>query len=64
MIDWLFRLFTGRKERLTERVERLDHQNRELRHDLRNIAAKADSLHQLFSKIRDDETWRRPERKR
>jgi hypothetical protein len=65
MCRWLKRLlFSNRSSRLVENVQRLDCQNRELKHDLKNIAARADALHQLFSKIRDDETWRHEKKER
>jgi hypothetical protein len=63
MCRWLHKLlFSSRSNRLVETVQRLDCQNREVRHDLKNIAARADALQVLFSKMRDDETWVRPRR--
>lgn len=59
MCRWLKKLlFSNRSSRLVENVQRLDCQNRELKHDLNNVRTRIDSLHSLFSKMRDDETWR------
>jgi hypothetical protein len=60
MFRWLSKIFFERRtSRLLENVQRLDCQNREIRHDLKNIAARADALRELFLRMREDDVWRR-----
>jgi hypothetical protein len=44
---------------LVERVEKADHQTRESKHKLRNLAMRTQHIHQLFSQMKEDDLWRR-----
>lgn len=56
----LCRLLYSRRssEDIAKRVERMDKQNREVRHDLKNIEFRADALRQLVMNMREDDAWR------
>jgi hypothetical protein len=51
-------LFTKHDD-LVRRVENADHESRETKHRLRNLAMRTQAIHKLFSEIKDDEVWRR-----
>lgn len=58
----LFRWFAA-SSRATRRVEEVDQQTREIRHDLKNIQARNDALARLVSSMREDDL-RRDDRSR
>ena len=43
---------------LVERVDAADHQTRESKHKLRNLAMRTQALHKLFSEMKEDDIWR------
>jgi hypothetical protein len=51
---WLIWAVRGRREIIADRVERIDKESREVRHDFKNVQSKADLLHRLVSRMRDD----------
>jgi hypothetical protein len=46
---------------LPTRVEKMDQQHREVRHDLKNVQASADALYQLVLRMREDHSWQQPQ---
>jgi hypothetical protein len=44
------------------RIDEADKRSREMKHTLRNIAMRSSALRQLVERMRDDETWHRPNR--
>lgn len=48
-----------RSQDLIDKVAQVDQQNREVKHDLRNLAQRTDALRHLVQSMREDETWRR-----
>jgi hypothetical protein len=57
---WLKRLYCMWKstDAIQDRVEQMDKRNREVKHDLNNIAFRADALRRMVMRMREDETWR------
>lgn len=51
----LKRLFRPTRKALVEKVQQLEQQNREVKHDLRNIQARADALKQLIMGMRNED---------
>jgi hypothetical protein len=65
MCRWLHNLFfNSRSARLIEHVHRVDQQNREVRHDLKNIQTRTDALRALVLGMREDEQWRLEQKER
>jgi hypothetical protein len=58
IIQAIKRLFSKHDD-LLRRVEQADHDSRETKHKLRNLAMRTQAIHKLFSEIKDDEVWRR-----
>jgi hypothetical protein len=59
---WLIWAVRGRREMVAERVERVDKESREVRHDFKNVQSGADLLHRLISRMRDDGSFERRDR--
>jgi hypothetical protein len=47
-------------EDLTQRLERMDHQHREVRHDIKNVETRLDLIKRLVTDMRDESpSWKR-----
>jgi hypothetical protein len=56
--DWCCRVFAG-SHGVAQKIHDLDEQQREVRHDLKNVQARADALARLVEGMREDDTWRK-----
>lgn len=49
----------NRTQEMAERVAAVDQRNREVKHEVRGLAQRADALKHLVMSMREDDTWRR-----
>jgi hypothetical protein len=60
--DIICRLFGKGTHDIAEKIEALDKQQREVRHELRNIKFQSDALLHLVETMRGGDSWRREDR--
>jgi hypothetical protein len=48
----------SRSQELVDRVAEIDKRNREVKHEVRGLAQRADALKHLVLSMREDATWR------